>query len=405
MNAEQFISDIGANSTTQCMLNSDLCRNIASYCDGVDLLQLERVNSHWKHIATCQFYLLIELRDYKNLTLHRRHALSSIKRACFQISSRRNKNDGVLNLFGGAYDSSSRAMCSLSDSCDLFSTVSVAAKINQDLPRSLSCGACTTDNDGNILVLGGWDDLISNTVATVRSFNTQNATRTWTSLAPLCRPRCFGGAIALSTGDLLHIGGGSSLYVGGVCFADTFIRKASTRSWQEKIVPNVLQARYGHSVVELFNGDVVMIGGYAGGSNFHNSVEMLTRSLDRWISLPSMSVPRSAMATVLGPDGCVYVAGGTLDGTQGHKSLERYDPREGKWTRLADMHVHRGCTTGCLSVCKSGFYAFGGMHNWKYNSNIEFYDFRMDQWTLMESSSTEGNILLNRAIPHVKLDI
>lgn len=392
----------------QCMLNSDLCRNIASYCDGTSLALLERVNSHWRDIAAIQFRCMLEYREYKFLTIKSRNSLPIAKRAICRIENRRNKKENLMYLFGGAYQSSSKTMCSVVDSnksLDL-ETVTVTEKIGQDLPRTLSCSACTSDHDGNILILGGWDDLSMSTVASVRCFDTQGsaADRKWRSLPSLCRPRCFGAAIALSNGSLLHIGGGSSLYVGGVCYADTFVRKSSSSQWDEGLVPNLKNARYGHSALELFNGNVVITGGYGGGTLFHRSVEMLSSTLDRWTPLPDMHVPRSAMAAVVGPCGSIYVAGGTLDGTIGHKAHERFDPREGKWTRLTDMHVRRGCTTGCLSVCNNGFYVFGGMSNWEYNPNMELYDFRMDQWTLLQAKVNE-TALLGRAITHLMLDL
>ena len=400
--------NIAGSATATCMANLDLCRNIATYCDGVDLHHLGQVNNHWKRITTVQFLFLMDLPEYKFLTLHRRHSISSIKRACWLISHRRNNNENSLCLFGGAYQSPAKVMCTVADSSSAMEggTVGkVTPQVQQDLPRTLSCSACTSDCDGNILILGGWDDLADDTVAAVRLFNTQGPVedRRWTRLSPLCQPRCFGAAVALSTGDILHIGGGSSLYVGGECLSETYIRRANTSHWQENVVPSVLKARYGHSALELFSGDVVIIGGYAGETAFENSVEMLTNSLDRWIALPGMSVPRSSMAAVVGPSGSIHVAGGTVDGSAGHKSAERYDPREGKWSPLASMHVRRGCTTGCLSVCNNGFYVLGGSHENTYNYNMEFYDFRMNQWTLMVGAP-ENHALLGRAIPYLKLD-
>lgn len=402
-------SNNAGKATASCMLNEDLCRSIASYCDGVELMRLGLLNLHWKRIATDQFRVLIDLPGYKYLTLHRRHSISSIKHACWRIASKRQRNENMMCLFGAAYDSSTKVMCMVSDSSEAIghSTVgTVTPQLNQDSPRTISCSACTSDCDGNILILGGWDNLSHNTVTTVRSFNTHDPAknRRWTMLPPLCKPRCFGAAIALSTGDLLHIAGGSSLYVGGVCYSDTYIRKANTTDWQENLVPSVLQARYGHSALELFDGNIAIVGGYAGGTNFHNSVEMLSSSLDRWVPLPGMSVPRSAMAAVLGPSGSIYVAGGTLDGSIGHKSAERYDPREGRWAELPNMHVRRGCTTGCLSLCNNGFYVLGGSSQSRYNFNMEFYDFRMNQWTLLEGTPKNRDYL-GRAISYLKLDL
>jgi hypothetical protein len=141
--------------------------------------------------------------------------------------------------------------------------------------------------------------------------------------------------------------------------------------------------------VTTFNDTILVTGGYAGGTNYLNSVELLSASLDRWTTLPPMSVARSGMAAVLGPDGAVYVAGGSPDGTIGHKGLERYDLREGKWTPLREMQCGRGYTAGCVGACDQ-FYVSGGLHNHKFQSGIEAYDFRTGLWTTQEVAPTAG---------------
>lgn len=85
----------------------------------------------------------------------------------------------------------------------------------------------------------------------------------------------------------------------------------------------MLQRRCGHAALTLFDGSVVTLGGYGGGSDYLRSVELLDPAMLRWISLPPMTVARSGPAAAVGPGGAIYVAGGSPDGSIGHKSLER----------------------------------------------------------------------------------
>ncbi len=340
-----------------CLLNADLCRTIASYCDCSDLLQLEQVNLYWQRIVLNQFEGMIDLPDYKYLIYNRRK-FTSAKRLCCRIAHRRKNNINKIYLLGGSYQSVSKVTCTLDVSAD----ISVSESLPASLPDDLSCQASTYDRDRNFVILGGYSERFSTAISTVRCINMQEPTSSWRTLVPLCNARCYGAAVTNSSGDILHIGGGESPYQGGACFSDCYVWKYGDNDWRERVVPDMHNVRCGHSAVVLFDDNIIVTGGYAGGTSFHSSVEMLMSALDRWIMLPSMIVPRSGMAAVVGPCGSVYVAGGSPNGTVGHKLAERYDPREGKWAQLADMHVGRGYTSGkhihvfkcklcCLHIC------------------------------------------------------
>ena len=203
----------------------------------------------------------------------------------------------------------------------------------------------------------------------------------------MLQPRCFAAAERNIYGDIIVIAGGDSPYRGGQAFNNCSLWRQGQEHWEpEGTLPSIHTARCGHTALTTLDDRIVITGGYAGGTEYLNTVEILSSSMDRWISLPSMSVSRSGAVAVLGPGGEIYVAGGSPEGTIGHKSLERFDLREGKWTTLTSMHRGRGYTAGCLNVF-NGFYISGGMNNLKFQPGVETYDFRTGRWEIQEIST------------------
>jgi hypothetical protein len=136
----------------------------------------------------------------------------------------------------------------------------------------------------------------------------------------------------------MHVGG-TTPYRGAVvsaqCFVGYFNPNGSPISWS--IFPSMTSKRCGHSLVTLFDGSLVAMGGYSGDVSYLSSVERLDLERGRWIELASMECRRSGAGCVLGNDGCIYIAGGSPDGNTGLSSFERLDLREGRWQRLANM--------------------------------------------------------------------
>ena len=220
----------------------------------------------------------------------------------------------------------------------------------------------------------------------------------------MLQPRCFAAAERNIYGDIIVIAGGDSPYRGGQAFNNCSLWRQGQQHWEpEGTLPSIHTARCGHTALTTLDDRIVITGGYAGGTEYLNTVEILSTSMDRWISLPSMSVPRSGAVAVLGPGGEIYVAGGSPDGTIGHKSLERFDLREGKWTTLTSMHRGRGYTAGCLNVY-NGFYISGGMNNLKFQPGVETYDFRTGRWEIQEIStpSTDNINILQQKVLEVQ---
>jgi len=379
-----------ADRSATCLTTAELCRHIATYCDCIDLLRLESMSKLWQEIVLYQFSQIRNNPEVKPLTFKTHSLWSTDKRICCRISNLQRRKDSFMYLFGGSFHTPIKKSCRLPDSTALWD----AQPTGIDLPGTLNACASTTDQHGNFLAIGGYDD-IGNGVAidTVRHFDMRDPNRSWVEVGSLCRPRCYGAAVTTINGDILHTGGGNSPYQGGSCYSDVYIRKAGEYDWEEYLVPCMSKVRCGHSAVTLYSDNILVTGGYAGGTTFHSSVEMLDVGANRWINLPDMSAARSGMFATLGPSGAVYVCGGSPDGVLGHKSTERYDPREGKWQTLGEMNIPRGYTTGCLSIQKSGFYVIGGINSWNYSATMEFYDFRMNTWSMVEAADGKSHWL------------
>lgn len=380
---------IPASAWSICFSTAELCRHISTYCDSIDLLRLESMNKIWQEIVLYHFHLLRNLPHIKPLTFKTHSLWSTDKRICSRISNLQRRKDSYMYLFGGSFHTPIRKSCKLPDSTALWDSEPTGV----DLPPHLSASASTTDQHGNFLVIGGFNDLASTAVDEVRHFDMRNPNRGWNEIGSLPRPRCYGAAVTTISGDILHTGGGSSPYQGGSCYSDVYVRKAGEYDWEECIVPNMNKVRCGHSAVTMYNDNIFVTGGYAGGTTFHSSVEMFDAGANRWINLPDMSVARSGMFATLGPGGAVFVTGGSPDGVSGHKSTERYDPREGKWQALCDLNIPRGYTTGCMSIQNSGFYVIGGIDNFNYSGTMEFYDFRANTWSVVEAANGKSHWL------------
>lgn len=365
------------------MTNSDLCQRIVAFADSRDLLVLEVLSRQWQIVVRNQFRVMRNGQEFKYISFKEHDLYDSDKRMCCRISNQRTRGSSRVCVVGGSFGSLYTNNCMIEDRTD-----KLQGRLHPrlDIPIKLGSTASTYDSSGNILMIGGWDDLDEVILDTVYHLDVHSPSR-WIKQDPINHPRCFGAAERTIQGDVLFFAGGSSPYRGADCYTDCYIRKRHTTKWTENIVPSLQHARCGHSAVTLFNGSILVTGGYAGGFDYLSSVELLDASLDRWTSLPAMSVPRSGMAAVLGPGGEVYVAGGSPDGTLGHKSVERYDPREGKWQALESMHLGRGYTAGCVSTWES-FFVSGGTHNMKFQGGMECYDFRSGHWRLLKEAGS-----------------
>jgi hypothetical protein len=385
-----------------CFSDDNLRIIIAECLDYADLCALELTARTWRITSLRAFHTLRTSRPYKLRTFKDSSLYDTDKKICAGVYNSRSGLPDTMFLIGGSFGSPFTDTCSLADQPGSL----VGTQIRSlNLPVRIGSAAFTQEVDGSLLVLGGWNDadevslqvyLQTSTSHHFQIFVSQTVLsdifqlanrlsspkdRSWRRVGSLPRPLCFPAAESGLHGDLLVIGGGCSPYRGGVAYKSCLLRRVEQpEMWSTGVVPPLHGARCGHSAVTTFDGSILVAGGYAGGTDYLSTVELLHPSFERWTQLPAMSVARSGMAMVLGPDGAVYTAGGSPDGTIGHKSLERFDLREGKWAKLSDMQYGRGYTAGVVSTWDT-FYVCGGMDGLKFQSGMESYDFRKGLWS------------------------
>jgi hypothetical protein len=166
---------------------------------------------------------------------------------------------------------------------------------------------------------------------------------TWTQTPAMAHAHAYGVAAQLQSGDIMVIGGydgGTTLTTGAVD-----IYSASAGTWSAaKPLP---EARYAFTATTLADGRVLVAGGDTGtlapGSAL-SSVRIYDPASDTWTAAESMSKVRVDAAAALLSDGRVLVAGGTDAGGAALNTAEVYDPATGHWT-----------TTGFMTSVRAGF--------------------------------------------------
>jgi len=394
------VSDAIISATSRCLINSDLCRNIASYCNHVDLLRLEQVSRQWQETVLSEFHEMRRLEKNHHLIFKSFPKYDSDKKICCHLQNSRAKERCEVFMLGGALHSNCKITYMFVDRP--VTEQHLYGGDYRDVYGHIIASTSTTDNAGHVIVMGGWNTSQDVVCPLVMSFDLNSKLLDTTVLPDLPQSRCFGAAECTIQGDLLHLGGGNSPFSAAQSFADCVIRKYDADHWHEGVVPNMHQERCGHRAVTLLNDSILVAGGYAGNDTFLSSVELLDSQLDRWTQLPDMSISRSGAASVLGPGGAVYMAGGTMNTTEGLRSMERYDPREGKWQSLADMNLCRSFVAGCQSV-HNGFYVMGGMHQARVADSVEFYDFRANKWNFAVGSAEAAFFALNKVTAYMAL--
>ncbi len=183
-------------------------------------------------------------------------------------------------------------------------------------------------------------------------------------------------------GNNLLITGGQKL--GAFDTGDVYFQ--STETYKPAIgiftpASDMVSRRVAHTAELLPNGDVIVIGGAAGGETTSEIYDIATKTFGA-SPLP-LNHPRVAAASVALTDGRVMVMGGDTDSALG--TAEIYDHTTGVWTLVAPMASQRRRHTATVlddgRVLVTGGYTYGpdGGATGVLTS-VEIYDPMVDQW-------------------------
>lgn len=369
-------------------LFDELCREIASYLDVLDLLAISEMNKHWNKISNDQIKVIQKTNPYYNyLTFKDSVKYDTVKKKCMRIAGNRNNRRGGILIIGGTFNTISDDIVYIRDDPKTLQGC-IFEDFEDNSSDLLGSVGAAVNNEGKLFVIGGWDDSDEVAVQSVRSLDINNIEDGWTYYNDFLLPSCFSSASTTAKGDLLLFGGGDSPYRGANIYRESWIYRNNNDSWEN--IASMIYPRCGHNSVTLLNNQILVSGGYGGGMTYYNSAEVWDCESNRWFSIAPMNEERSGLAMVLGPGGAIYVTGGSRDGSSGSQTLERYDPREGTWSLLAgSMQCGRGYTSGAVGASDL-FYVCGGIQHDKIQGGMECYDFRAGEWFVLPGSSTIG---------------
>src|ERR1700733_136567 len=109
------------------------------------------------------------------------------------------------------------------------------------------------------------------------------------------------------------------------------------RAQQWTAIAPMHYARAEAEAVQLQNGKILVVGGYA-GSTVEETCEIYDPNTDTWTLTGSLSTPRFRFALNILPSGKVVALGGLTDlGTGTTASCEIYDPTAGTWSTFGQL--------------------------------------------------------------------
>jgi N-acetylneuraminic acid mutarotase len=232
-----------------------------------------------------------------------------------------------------------------------------------------------TANTTYTVVLGtGITDQTGDALADPVSFSfttgqtTSAADSGWSYVAPL--PSARGGAAGAILNGQLYVVGGYAGSTTGVTTVQSYDPTAN--SWTSRAPLPIGRTNAGIGVV---NGILYLVGGF-GGSNYLNTVEAYDPATDTWTAKAPMPTVRSALAVGV-INGVVYAVGGFAPSSPSliTGALEAYDPATDTWTTRSPMPTPREGVSA--AVVNGTLYAIGGA----YVGTVEAYDPATDTWS------------------------
>ncbi|WP_235595250.1 Kelch repeat-containing protein [Leptospira noguchii] len=226
-------------------------------------------------------------------------------------------------------------------------------------------------NDGNLLVIGGYDNV--DLINSVEKLNIN--TNTWNYVAPMNVTRALHQSVLLGDGQVLVVGGN----LNNPNLADSAeLYDYNQNQWIRTVPMNSIRSQF--TLTRLNDGRVIAVGGMGASTNL-DSVEIFNPNTNNWTQVSHLNQARLEHSAILLSDGRLLVAGGRFIGAGNIStyldSMEIYDPSKNVWT-LSKMPVSR--TEFTLNHLSDGSVLFIGGRNVNYvNENYRYFP-NTNQW-------------------------
>lgn len=223
----------------------------------------------------------------------------------------------------------------------------------------------------------------------------QAAPGTWTTLAPLPRPRQE-VAVAAFDGGVWVIGGFGER---AEPVATVEVYDPATNGWQPRAP---LPAPTHHAAAVVADGRLFVIGGFTGGRvrwTATDAVYEYDAQSNTWQVRAALPTPRGALA-VAALGGRVYALGGAVD--RPSRAHEVYDAATNRWTAANPMPTARDHLA--VVAWQGRVWALGGRESFlgTQYANVEIYDPATDSWRTGPSLATgRGGIAAAVVADHI----
>jgi N-acetylneuraminic acid mutarotase len=221
-------------------------------------------------------------------------------------------NDGCVLVVGGAIGSGQQT-----DQVDIFDPQTNSWYGAMPLESDRASHTAQLLSDGRVLVAGG--GRANGVPAGGDALVYDPQTDSWTATGPMVNPRIFGKSVRLLDGRVLVVGGINLIdtILDGAnrnSSASTEIYNPVTNGWEA--TGDLSLARYGHVVMHLLDGRVLVSGGARNGdccwtdNSYADEIEIYDPWTGLWSSEEELSQAGVYSAGVLLPDGRVLITGG-----------------------------------------------------------------------------------------------
>ena len=303
-------------------------------------------------------------------------------------------------LVAGGYDEGG-----LIDSAELYDPATGSWSATGSLAKARKSHTATLLSNGKVLVSGGTGWVGKDFVELASAELYDPVTGKWTTTGSLAVARESHTATLLSNGKVLVNGGTGStekeLYVD---LTSAELYDPTTGHWTA--TGSLAAARDHHTATLLFNGKVLVSGGYGKtttralerylfslpeySKGTLSSSELYDPDAETWTVTGSLATARQAHAATLLSNGTVLVSGGSegsgftlyryiffhcayCSASPAFASAELYDPNTGVWTATGSLTVPRSTHTATL-LHNHKVLISGGVNEDGFTSNTELYE-------------------------------